>query len=274
MGRKEGVHVDDRFVLGELVMNSRGELTFKQDGFARVGKVGDNKANAGELSYGYGVIVGDWAPGMTLVEYPTLPLDIYGMAGTLPLGISEDYADLQSNFAIGAEIAYNISHGVGSPGWYITAGAALGNATYTDDFRTDSLDAGMTYVDIGVMRRLQLRRLDAYIKAGATYFGTSITEEGANEVKWTYSNEAFGGVVGAGLNLTLNIDMAIGLRYSYYFGSSDTWTVKNDDENDDMEYDDFEMATDYTGAAIMLQFIYTPKALGFDPLAAAANLTD
>jgi|GEM_PF-2322729 len=274
MGRKEGVHVDDRYVLGELVMSSNGQLSFKQDGFARVGKVGDNRSNAGELSYGYGVIVGDWAPGMTLVEYPTLPLDIYGMAGTLPLGISDDDADLRSNFAIAAEIAYNISHGVGTPGWYITAGAALGNATYTDDDRADSLDAGMSYFDISVMKRFQLRRLDGYIKGGAAYFGTSITDPGANDVTWTFSNEAFGGVVGGGLNLTLNLDMAIGLRYSYYFGSSDTWTVKNDDDADETEYDDFEMATDYTGAAIMLQFIYTPKALGFDPLAAAANLAN
>jgi len=68
--------------------------------------------------------------------------------------------------------------------------------------------------------------------------------------------------------------MAIGLRYSYYFGGSDTWTRKNNDDSDDTEYDDFDMAADYTGAAVMLQFIYTPKALGFDPVSALGNLSD
>lgn len=151
MGRKEGIHIDDRFIVGEMMMNADGELVFKKDGFARVKAVGNNIVNPGEFSYGYGVIVGDWAPGMSLVEYPTLGIDLYGMLGVLPLSTDESGFELSSAIAIGIDLAYNIGELVGTPHWYITAGAALGTAELDDGF--DSYFGGSTFIDIGVMKR-------------------------------------------------------------------------------------------------------------------------
>jgi len=228
LGRKEGVHIDDRYVIGEMVMNSKGELSFQKDGFARVSKIGDNIQNPRAMSYGYGVIVGDWAPGMTLIEYPTLSLDIYGMLGTLPLSSDESGVELRSDIAIAAEMAYNIGQIMGQPHWYLTAGGALGNATYENTL--DTLHGGIAYIDVSVLRRFQMRRLDAFVKGGAAFFTASLSEENSDNVTFTYDNEALGAVVGGGFNLTLNISMALGLRYSYYFGGSDVWTVKDDDD--------------------------------------------
>ena len=270
MGRKEGVHIDDRYVLGEMMMGSDGQLTFKKDGFARVKSVGDNRDNPGAMSYGYGVIVGDWAPGMSLVEYPTLPLDIYGMVGTMPLSTSLENVVLESQFGIAAEIAYNISHAVSTPGWYITFGAALGTARHINAF-DDTLDGGITYADVSVMKRFQWRRLDAYAKGGVAYMGASLTQEVTDEFSYTFDTETYGAVIGGGVNMTINIDWAVGLRYSYYIGESDTWTWKDSDDN---EYDDFEFNTTYTGGGIMLQVVFTPKSLGFDPVSALGNLTE
>jgi len=71
--------------------------------------------------------------------------------------------------------------------------------------------------------------------------------------------------------VTLNIDLALGLRYSYYLGSSDVWTVS---DNDNTEYEDRLLNISYSGGAVMLQLIYSPKALGFDPMSALGNLTE
>ena len=108
--------------------------------------------------------------------------------------------------------------------------------------------------------------------------GLSLTDdlsldENGEGLTYTYDSEAYGPVVGGGLNVTLNIDMALGLRYSYYMGESDARSKKDDGEND-IEYDDSDFNTNYTGGSVMLQFIYTPKALGFDPVSALGNLSD
>ena len=91
------------------------------------------------------------------------------------------------------------------------------------------------------------------------------------ESTYSFDNEAYGAVFGGGLNVTLSIDKTIGLRYSYYLGESDTWAVTDDDDN---EYDDYILNTIYSGSAIMLQFIWAPKSLGFDPTQALNNLTE
>ena len=269
MGRKEGLHVDDRYILGETIQDAHGELTFKKDGFARVKSIGDNIANPGAMSYAYGVIVGDWAPGMSLIEYPTLDLDLYFMAGQIPLSTDETFYTLESAVAIGGEITYNLSRIIQKSHWYLTAGGALGSAELTDSY--DNYLGGTASVNFAIMRRIQMRRFDAYAKGGLAYYVTTISEEVSDDLTKTYQNEAVGAVLGGGLNLTLSIDLALGLRYSYYMGSSDEWTVTDDNDN---TYDDWFMNTSYTGGSIMLQVIYTPKALGFNPIALLGNLPD
>lgn len=269
MGRKEGLHVDDRYILGENIQDANGELAFKKDGFARVRSIGDNNANPGAMSYAYGVLVGDWAPGMSLIEYPTLPLDLYFMGGQIPLSTDEYYYTLTSAIAIGGEITYNLSRFTEKSHWYLTAGAALGTAELTDSY--DSYGGGTVFFDFAVMKRVQVKRFDAYAKAGIAYFATTINEDVSDDITKTYDNEALGAVLGGGLNMTLTIDLALGFRYSYYMGGSDVWTVSDDGDN---SYNDWIMNTSYTGGSFMLQVIYTPKALGFDPLAALSNLAE
>ncbi len=269
MGRKEGLHIDDRFILGETIQNADGELTFKKDGFARVSSIGDNLVNPGAMSYAYGVLVGEWAPGMSLIEYPTLSLDLYFMVGQIPLSTDETYYTLESAIAIGGEITYNLSRIIEKSHWYLTAGGTLGSAELTDSY--DSYLGGTASVNFAVMRRVQMRRFDAYAKAGVAYFATTINEEWSDDLTYIYDNEALGAVLGGGLNMTLSIDLALGFRYSYYMGGSDVWTVTDDNDN---SYDDRQMNTSYTGGSIMLQVIYTPKALGFNPMALLGNLTD
>jgi len=269
MGRKEGLHVDDRYILGETIQNANGDLSFKKDGFARVRSVGDNLDNPSAMSHAYGVVVGDWAPGMSLIEYPTLSLDIYAMLGTIPLSTDEDNFELKSSIAIGAEIAYNLSRITNKSHWYLTAGVALGTAELADFF--DSYVGGTASFDISVLKRFQWQRFDAYAKGGFAYFATTISEDLGGGLTKTYDNETLGTILGGGLNVTLNIDLALGLRYSYYLGSSDVWTVS---DNDNTEYEDRLLNISYSGGAVMLQLIYSPKALGFDPMSALGNLTE
>lgn len=266
MGRKEGLRIDDRFIVGEMVMNAAGDLEFAENGFARVSEIGDNRTDPSAMSYGYGVIVGDWAPGMSLVEYPTLNIDIYGMLGSLPLRTSEPGYELNSAVAFGVEMAYNLGQFVNKSHRYLTAGATIGTAQLLDTYWDES-DFGATAVaDLAFMRRFQKKRLDAFYKFGMAFHVTSITVDDEDE----YMNEAIGAVFGCGFNVTTSIDLAFGMRYSLLTAVSDTWTVTYSDDTEGEE----TFNADYSGGAIMFQIIWAPKSLGFDPISALQNVTD
>ncbi len=266
MGHREGLRIDDRFIIGEMVMNAYGELEFKEDGFARVSFIGNNHADPSALSYGYGVLVGEWAPGMSVIEYPTLNIDLYAMVGSLPLATSEYGYELNSAVAVGFEIAYNLGQFVNSSHWYLSAGAALGTVelVYPDG---DNDFGGTAAVDVSFLKRYQFRRLDLFGKAGIAYHGISL-ENSVDEL--TYTHEAVGALLGGGLNVTMSIDLTVGLRYSMYTAVTDIRTVTDTDDDESEEY----FNADFSGGAIMLQLIYAPKALGFDPFATIRSLAD
>lgn len=274
MGRKEGLRIDDRFVVGEYVESSDGELKFKKDGFIRIRDVADNRDNGGELSHGYGVIVGDWAPGMSLVEYPRLNLDIYGLIGGLPLSTESSFYNVEGGPAIGMEIAYNIGGLTKSPHWYFDLGLMVGGATISDSWTGDDIFDSVTrfLVSGSLIKRLQWRRLDAFTQLGFAHQQTWGNWENANGDSYSNRNENNGLMAGLGLNYTLNINLTAGIRYSLYTGKSEEWTRYDADNNELGDVSsDFPMLS-YSGTTIAVQIIYAPPSLAFDPASALSNV--
>jgi len=278
MGRREGLRIDDRYIVGEYTLTSSGETVFRKDGFARVKTIGDNRRNQGAMSYGYGVIVGNWAPGMSLIEYPRLALDIYGSLGTIPMATDMDDCSAESHIAVGAEMAYNIAAIMQQSHWYLTAGALIGDAAIDYSGTTMAFEAtGLTFkAEVGLMKRVQLRRLDVFGRAGMGYHNTSFKLEESDGDTIQFSNDAFGLSLGAGLNVTVNIDWTIGIRYNFYTGSSDAWSLMDSDDNDLGDWSEYYLDTplnlQYSGSAILFQISYAPPSLGFDPAAALGTM--
>lgn len=270
MGKKEGLRIDDRFIVGEYVESSDGEMKFKKDGFIRIGQIADNRKNSSELSHGYGVIVGDWAPGMSLVEYPRLNLDIYILMGTLPLSTESSSYDVEGGGGIGAEIAYNIGGITQTPHWYFDLGAMIGGASmsYLGDDIFDSVTRFL--VSGSVMKRMQWRRLDAYGQLGFAHQQTWGYWENSIGDTYTDRNANNGLLVGLGLNYTLSINLTAGIRYSLYTGESDEWTRYNADNEEVGSISG--PALRYSGSGIAFQIIYAPPSLAFDPASALSNM--
>ncbi len=268
MGRKEGLRIDDRFIVGEYIEQSNGERKFKSDGFMRIKSIADNRKNTGNLSHGYGVIVGDWAPGMSLIEHPRLNLDIYGFAGSLPLSTDTPSASAKSNFGIGAEIAYNLGQIIQQSHWYLTLGIGLGDARIEDNtwWTSATYNGSRLLAEMTILKRIQLHRFDVFARAGFAYNQVTYGWEDSNSDKYNDSNGAGGLMIGGGVNYAVDIDWTAGLRFSLYTGSSEDWTSDNTSIGD---YTGINMK--YSGAAIAFQVIYAPPSLPFDPAAILRN---
>lgn len=269
MGKKEGLRIDDRFVVGEYMENSSGKLEFKQDGFMRIRDVADNRSGSIDLSHGYGVIVGDWGEGMSLVEYPRLNLDLYGYAGSPPLSTDDSNWDVSSSIGIGAEIAYNLGAYTQKTHTYITLGFMIGDATLEANGENVFDSSYRMLISSTFMKRFQFHRFDLYGLGGYAYQEISGTYK-FNGNDFTDKNSTGSLILGGGLNYTVNIDLAAGIRFSYYTGSSDKWTEY---DSDNKSIGDFsEPDIDYSGSMIAIQVIYAPPSLGFDPASALGNL--
>ncbi|MCF7903289.1 MAG: hypothetical protein K9M19_07640, partial [Candidatus Marinimicrobia bacterium] len=274
MGKKEGIRIDDRFIVGEYMESSDGERKFKKDGFIRIGQIVDNRDNDSELSHGYGVIVGDWAPGMSLVEYPRLNLDIYILMGTLPLSTESSSYDVEGGGGIGAEIAYNMGGITQAPHWYLDLGLMVGGASITDSWAGNDIFDSVTrfLVSGSVMKRMQWRRLDAYGQLGFAHQQTwGYWEDSAGDT-YTDRNANNGLLVGLGLNYTLSINLTAGVRYSLYTGESDEWTEYDADNNELGDVSSYFPKLNYAGSGIAFQIIYAPPSLAFDPASALSNM--
>ena len=271
MGKREGLRIDDRFIVGEYVQNASGKPEFKEDGFLRVRDIVDNRNGSSDLSHGYGVIVGDWGEGMSLVEHPRLNLDIYGLLGSLPLSTNSQEYTVEGGAAIGAEIAYNLSMFTQKSHWYAVLGAMIGGATIADSWTNDEIynSVSRLLVSASVMKRAQWRRFDAFGQLGFAYQQISGNYE-TGGYEYTERNDNYGLLMGLGLNYTLNIDLTVGVRYSLYNGESDEWTRYNSENEEIGEFT--EPILDYSGGAIAFQIMYAPPSLGFDPASAIGNL--
>lgn len=97
MGTKEGLKIDDRFDVMEMVENNKGEIVAKRKGVVRVKKVADNSGLAtGEtseeqMSTFYNYVGMGFDEGMTLVKNPELGIGIAAVANTNYVGVMADY---------------------------------------------------------------------------------------------------------------------------------------------------------------------------------------
>ncbi len=97
IGKKEGLKIDERFDIMELVLDKNGKEKAKRKGTVRVRKVFDNtgfaKANISEkeMSVFYNFAGGGYQEGMTLVKNPELGIGVSAIALTNEVSLKLDY---------------------------------------------------------------------------------------------------------------------------------------------------------------------------------------
>ncbi len=86
LGKKEGLGVDDKFIIAEMRERPDGTVEQKKLGLVRVSRVGDNRTGEA-VSHARTVLGGGYQRGMVALEHPRLPLDFSYRAVMIPYSL-------------------------------------------------------------------------------------------------------------------------------------------------------------------------------------------
>lgn len=288
LGMKEGVRMDDCFLVGEWV-NYGGGIEFETNGWVRVGDVGRNLTNRSHRSSGWAVKRGSWARGMSVVEHPRLRIDIgikpivYSMSvtkGRIPvlgdqINIDEDFKDLALGMDIDAH--FNIARFTGSRQTFLLVGGNVATLPGLE-FSASGLFTKMTTTPPfvwgfhgGFLKKWYLGQLafTGAVKAGARYF--TVEQDftfGITDYTYTIQNNAFGVQFEAGLDWAVTPDSNFGIIAGFRgFADTETWTLSLNPEVAEVTvWDEDFPKVNHTGLIFGLYFHYTPPELPFDPI--------
>jgi len=297
LGSKEGVHLDDRYFITEMVEDENG-LREETVGLARVSHVGysgsserdeeaqdASKTTRRSTSYSEArrIIGGGFGEGMRVVEYPRLPLDIgiglhsfqltFGQTDPNYNHLINSPSEQQVN-GVGLKLAalYNTARWSGIPQFFILLEGGYGIVDFDGtDFMGDAIPVA-TYqtISLGVVKRYYYRRISIPLKAE---FGLQAIEAKGwwsaihstdDEELFRIRNSAIGLTIGTGVEwiLTPSASLQLAVDYRLYSRSRHWDLVVNND-----------VAIPFTGPWIKasglnigLGVIYSPPRLDFDPM--------
>jgi len=290
LGIKEGIKTDECFLVGEWVADGSGDLRFVTDGWARVGRVADNRDNKWAKSSAWAVKRGSWAPGMMVVEHPRLPIDIAVKPnvghlsiskGRIPILIGEDLqvTDDYDTYAPGIDLdaQYNLGGLTGARQWFFLVGGSFAFPA-TLEFQTNTLTLMSTTPPFvwglhgGFLKRMYLGQFAATAEAklGARFFTVEQKFQYVwDEYKYTIKNNSVGLQFSLGLDYAASPDVNIGLMAGWRaFTVSDVWDLKIEPFMDTswIVVDDAFPEIDHSGAVFGLYLHWTPPSLPFDPV--------
>jgi len=291
LGMKEGIKMDDCFLVGEWIDYGNG-IEFEHSGWVRVGTVGHNQKNNINRSSGWAVKRGSWARGMSVVEHPRLRIDIgvkpmlYFMEvskGDIPvpifsggyITIEEDFNDPAFGFDIDAH--FNISRFTGSRQTFFLVGGNVATlpglkfSTENDFIRMTTTPPFVWGFHGGIMKKWYVGQLafTGAVKAGARYF--TVEQDftfGITDYTYTIQNNAFGVQFEVGLDWAATPDVNIGILGGFRgFADTETWTLAINPEVIGVTvWDDNFPKVNHSGAIFGLYIHYTPPELPFDPI--------
>ncbi len=286
LGTREGIHMDDCFLVGEWVEHPDGKVRFERSGWTRVGKVADNSADKVALSYAWAVKRGSWAPGMLAVEHPRLNIDIalkpmmFYMKvteGRIPLlgssiFIRQDYESYAPGLDLDAH--YNLAGVTGiSQLFFLVGGNFVFPATLDLESNTFTmLTATPPFVwgvHGGLLKRFCMGQLavSTEVKGGMRFF--TVEQDftfGLTGYKYTVRNNTGGVMFNLGLDWAASPDFNLGVMAGYrLLPISEIWTQELEPFGEIFAVDDQFPDIDHSGLAFGLYFHWTPPELPFDP---------
>jgi len=268
MGSKEGIHVDDKFIVGDLSEDENGKAIFQSDGFVEITKVGDNQKNPQAVSVGKGVITGDWARGMLLKEHARLALDVYFLSGLYPGQLSNAnegilISKISSIFGAGAGASYHIGRYIGIPQLLglIELRYGIGKAETADGNKQMNLFS----LAGGISKRFQFNRLGVVGELLGTIQSLKVKKAPLATIfgylPADVSYPANGIEAGAGIEYAINPDLLVALHYRYAVNSQGNTWYYGDNSNQTAG-----PKIDLSGSILQLEVNWNPPTLPFDPV--------
>jgi hypothetical protein len=281
MGKKEGLGVDDKFIIAEYYEKADGSLTQEKLGMVRVSKVADNRSKRAD-SRARTVIGGGYERGMTALEHPRLPIDLSFRFGTMPISIDVpgiDGSEEYTGTVYGGQLHfhYNLARATQISQFFFSLYGEAGSGTlqdfevYPDEEAPAGLYAG---AGAGFVKKIYVNRLHIGLEVLGSWsiynLALDIPEDSSDiGEREEHTINSLGLTLNGNLEIALGYDVNIGGGISYrMFVPTDDWTYKVDgDEIDlgDEEQNDF----DFGGMGFQVYFTWSLPSLGYDPVAAA-----
>jgi hypothetical protein len=284
IGKKEGLGVDDKFIISEFYEQPDGSLTQKKLGMVRVARVADNTAGKAD-SRARTVIGGGYERGMLAQEHPRLPIDLSFRFAVVPIGADKNRNYLNLYFESDASsslyagqlwFSYNLARTTKISQFFasiygeIGGGAISGAKVFGEDA------GGGLYWGIGggLSKKFYVNRLHFGLEALLSFKDYSFTTTVSDvDVEWSASN--LGLIFNGNLEVALGYDWNLGAGIGYHaFGPTSDWTYKeNDTEYDVSGYSDLPELK-FGGLGFQFYLTWSLPSLGYDPLKIARGALD
>jgi hypothetical protein len=283
MGKKEGLSVDDKFIITEFYEESDGSLTQKKLGMVRVSKVANN-LNKRADSRARTVIGGGYERGMLALEHPRLPIDLSFRFALLPVsvdsgGFGSDLAlgdDITSNFYVGQLwFNYNLARSTSLSQFFFSFYGEVGTGTLEDGTAFgEDLPGGLYWgVGAGLVKKFYVNRLHIGFEGLASYASYTFSDTynpGTGNYDWKWMMSGLGLTLNGNLEIALGYDLNFGGGVSYrLFAPSDEWTYTFDEDEIDLSDVNGLPEFDFSGLGFQVYFTWSLPSLSYDPLAAA-----
>lgn len=281
MGKKEGLGVDDKFIITEYYEEADGSLTQKKLGMVRVSKVADNRSKRAD-SRARVVIGGGYERGMMALEHPRLPVDLSFRFGAFPIGVDlteEAGGDELTGTAYGGQLFfnYNLARATQISQLFFSVYGEVGTGSIADLYYLDEEMPSGLYLGagVGLTKKFYVNRFHFGIEALASWVSFTMSDDVPDPYissvgdQYEWSINTIGLTLNGNLEIALGYDLNIGGGVSYkLIAPTNSWTLMIDENEIDLgdeEQADFK----FGGFGFQVYFTWSLPALGYDPVAAA-----
>lgn len=288
IGKKEGLQIDDKYVIEEYEEMPDQSLRPKKLGLVRVSSVADNRHEAAP-SRARNVIGGYFQKGMLAIEHPRLPIDLSVRFGVLPLTVKAGSLDsgadghapelkfdkVSENLVYTGQIGlyYNLARSTGISQFFASVYGEIGGGELPGGkvFNEYDLPTGFYWgIGGGLAKKYYWNRLHLGLEALLGY--ASLRFDGTdeyygNDVGWEWRVESLGFKLNGCLELALGYDLSLGGGLSYrVFASQQDYSFQVDGQEVAPIVPKNKPEVDFSGWGIQVYFTYSLPFLSLNPL--------
>jgi hypothetical protein len=290
LGKKEGVKIDDKYHIIEMVEEPSGAVSQNKKGWLMVTSVGDSSSRQGYKSKGQ-VIAGSPYIGAVLKEFPRIPIDIIlrgkMFAFATDSAMTTDIFDslkLSNAYGFGIDAQYNIGRGMGINQLFFDFGFGMGFGSASGalrDVHSSGVFDVLTSVKLtscgtmtfagSLVKKFYMGRLAIVLEPAFSFQTVTALSDKADDTYYRAINSNLGMAVNGGVEIALGAAVNFGVGAGYqFFGTSKDWDVesKTGTTGTWSKIDTYKnnAGLNYTGLTAQIYFTWSVPGLPFDPI--------
>ena len=299
LGSREGLGVDDTYWVEEEQETESGDVVKVRRGFIKVREVANNARDESAVSYAQTITGTNYSPGLSVSEIPLLGINGIGAFGKIPVKISKFddvfvMSDSKKNFWLRIDEDYSgmlgpmvalqadLARSTKVPELWLNLSAAVGfpnvqGKFFFQDYSGSSLkiDSSVNagpgiggYADIGLLKKIYLRRFGLILQADLRYNLTYLTGTGKDKngadlnYKLMHGAIGYDGKIGMEIYLTPTLSIGGGAEYSGAAANNEWNITVTDKDNNDTKLENAKGPdVTYSGLGWFVWFNYSLPSL-------------